>query len=262
MAVKILRYVPLPELSDLTLSFPITNEYGHFFSNPSSVPGIPISGVAQQLRHLNVRVSDNTGRGGQRYRYIKLSAAKSHCPNATHALQLFRFIELATELDTLCMQSTDSLSLDNLNFRQNTHLHALSLSGIAISHTKLLSLLEQCKATIKRVEFREVELNSGKWQNVLVGLIRLPLLRYFYIDSSGYSLAGESSRFRPLMFPEIDDPESIETLNNQDYPALGYLQRQINANRRGAGLRETSDHFYRFAEMPINVSLESLEIAD
>jgi hypothetical protein len=216
-----------------------------FFEKELTASRIPIEHVLQQLHHLNVGVYDNTGHGGQRYWSTPLSAAKSSFPNATHAFQLFRFIKLAENLTSLQISSNDILNLDDLDFSSLDHLHILYLSDTAISSENFLSLIERCSETMSRIEFLRVELNSGTWQDILVQISQLRSLRYFHIDSSGYSQTGQSSHLAPGLLPPLDDPQDIETHNFLDYNALGNVQRKVNANRSAVQLPQMTSFDYR-----------------
>jgi hypothetical protein len=56
--VEALRYVPLPELQELTLAFPITYEFGRIFSDHLTRSRIPIDHILQRLRHLSVQICE------------------------------------------------------------------------------------------------------------------------------------------------------------------------------------------------------------
>lgn len=250
--VEALRSVPLSELRELTLAFPITYEFNRFLGGQHTASQIPIDNVMRRLRHLRVEICDNTGLGGQLYHSAPLSAAKYAFPNATHASQLFRFIELAENLDSLHLLSTDILNLSGLgglNFSHKLRLRDLYFSNVSISSENLLYLIEQCKHSICRIEFYRVELNSGTWQDILIMLSRLPSLQYFYICSSGYSRIGGSSDLAPRHLPSMDEPQQIETNSLLDNYALGKLQCQVNANRTARRLQRISEFTYKFLHL-------------
>jgi hypothetical protein len=48
------RYVPLPNLRELELRFPITYDFGRFFPTQTTSVRIPVEDVTQGLRHLGV----------------------------------------------------------------------------------------------------------------------------------------------------------------------------------------------------------------
>ncbi|KAH7010820.1 uncharacterized protein B0I36DRAFT_257122 [Microdochium trichocladiopsis] len=229
--ITALRYVPLSNLTDLDVTFPIAYDFGLFLGSKATVVRIPIENVLRRLRHLGLFLSEYTTRHGQRYWPTAVSAENAALPNNTHAIHLCR--------------STDILNLDNMNLHNSLHLKSLYLKGVSISSHVLISLIEQCKDTITSIELRRVELNSDTWQQVLLRMSRLSNLLDFVIDSSGYSRDGASSHLRPGRLPPPDYPEDIETYNFLDIYALGNVQRRVNTNRLIAGLPRVSDFDYR-----------------
>lgn len=244
-AVKALKSVSLPALRELSLSLPVTYEFGQFF--PSGISGTPIEIVVRRLRHLSLQVCDNTGpSGGVRSENIPLSAVKSKFPNPTFASQFFKFVELATNLKSLHIIGTDILNIDGVSFRHMNDLAYLYLSNVAISSENLLSLVENCKNSMIGLAFSQVELNSGKWQDILIPVSRLPSLSLCRLIGCGYSTTGKSSH---LANPDLSPfPAELDTLDNLDFHALGNLQRQVSANRSKAGLEKLGDYRYLHLE--------------
>ena len=75
-------------------------------------------------------------------------------------------------------------------------------------------------------------------------------------------MTGASSNLRPGLLPPIDDPKEIDTNDWKDMHALGNLQRQVNANRKAAGLPEMTDYDYRRTEMQsLESFLEDMKLA-
>jgi hypothetical protein len=243
--VAALRYVPLLNLTELEVTFPIAHDFGQVFCSNTSSLRIPIEHVLQGLRHLGLYVSEYTNRRGQRYWPTPVSPENAALPNEIYATHLFRLVELAVNLDSLAISCTDLLSLDNIQFGRSLRLKSLYLSGVAISSHTLLSLVEQCNESIRSVQLWLVKLNSGTWQHILLQMSKLPHLLDFAIGSSGYSLTGTSSNLATQLLPPPDDPEDIETSNSLDIYALGNLQRQVNANRTAAGFSRISEYGYR-----------------
>ena len=243
--VAALRYVPLPNLTELELSFPITHEFGKLFSDKASPIRIPIEDILGSLRHLHLSVTEYTGLLWQRYDTRPVSPANAALPNESYAIHLFRLVQAAINLDSLLIRCTDVLTLDNIEFSPSLRLKSLCLDGVSISSPKLISLVEQCKDTVKHIELYLVQLNSGTWQNVLMRISKLPRLQYFLIDSVGYSLTGSSSELAARLLPQPDNPADIETNNVFDLFALGNLQRQVNANRVATGLPPMSKSVYQ-----------------
>jgi hypothetical protein len=169
-------------------------------------------------------------------------------PNHTHAIQLCRVVELAENLESLAIGSSEILNIDNMNLPDSLRLKSLKLQGISMLSHVFISIIEQCKDTITSIELERVELNSGSWQQVLLRMSRLSSLLDFYIGSCGYSRDGASSELRPGLLPPPDDPKDIETHNFLDIYALGNLQRQVNTNRLVAGLPRVSDYDFRHAQ--------------
>lgn len=54
--VSTLRYVPLLNLTELEVKFPITYDFGQFFPNQTSSVQIPVQDIIRSLRHLGVYV--------------------------------------------------------------------------------------------------------------------------------------------------------------------------------------------------------------
>lgn len=246
--ITALRYVPLSNLTDLDVTFPIAYDFGLFLGSKATVVRIPIENVLRRLRHLGLFLSEYTSPHGQRYWPAAVSAENAAHPNNTHAVRLCSLAELAENLDSLAIGSTDILNIDNMNLHNSLRLKSLHLQGVSISSQVLISLIEQCKDTITSIELRRVELSSDTWQQVLLQVSRLPNLLDFVIDSSGYSREGASSHLRPGLLPPPDNPEDIETHNFLDIYALGNVQRRVNANRLIAGLPRLPDFEYRHTQ--------------
>ena len=241
--VDALRYVPLPKLRDLSLSFPITIDYGQFLRDQVTPWRIPIKQVLQQLEHLSVEICDTTGT--RRYHEVPLSAAKSASPNEHYAFHMFKIIELAENLTFLSIWVTDDLNLVNLDTSKLNKLQALQLRGISSSAEKLLSFIEPSKETLTRLEFELIKLNRGTWQDVLFCISRLATsLVFFQMQSNGYSKTGGSAHLCPEQLPSANDPRPVETTEALDYHALGDVQRLVNGNRRAAGLLEMEKNDY------------------
>lgn len=248
------RYVPLPNLEELVIHFPITHNFRQFFPLKTSALQIPIINILQQLRHLELYVCAYTNRHHQRYWATPILPENAALPNETHASYLFRMIEPAINVRSLSIRSLDILNLDPVKFSPSLRLWSLSLSSVSISAHKLLSLVDQSRESVRYIDLQLVKLNSGTWHHVLLEMSKLPRLIDFAIDSSGYSLTGLSSHLVPGLLPEPDDPSNIETYETLDIPALGNLQRAVNANRVTAGLQPFSEYEYKYIGEP---SLES-----
>lgn len=254
--VAAIRYVPLLNLTELEVNFPITHDFRQLFSSKASTLRIPIEHVLRRLRHLGLHVSEYTSHRGQRYwRRTPVLPENAAFPNEIYAVHLFRLVERAVNLESLSISSMDLLNLDNIQFDRSLRLKSLNLSRVSISSHTILSLVEQCKESIRSIQLWTVELNSGTWQHVLLQMSKLPHLIYFAIESSGYSSTGTSSNLALELLPPPDDPDDIETSNFLDTFALGNLQRQVNANRSAAGFSQFSEYEYRHIQ---KTTLESM----
>lgn len=248
--VSTLRYLPLPELTELELYFPITHDFGEFFPNTTSSLRIPVSNVLSHLRHLGLYVCEHTNHVDQRYWQEPILPEYATLPNTTHAFNLFKMIQSAPSLQSLAVRSRDILDLDYLRFPPTLRLRSLYLSGVRISSNNLLSLFKQSQGTIAFIDFSLVKLNSGTWQQIFMELCTFQHLLDFYIQHSGYSSAGSSSGLAAIMLPDPECSLSVESENTLDTNALGDLQRQVNANRISAGFPPCPETDYRYINLP------------
>lgn len=248
--VSILRDVPLRNLAELEVSFPVTHDFGRFFPNRINSLQIPIEDVLQQLRHLRLNVCAYTDSADQRYSHTPILSEYAALPNGTYAPHLFRMVESAPNLQSLMLSSLNILDIDSVAFPSPLCLQCLYLGGISISSHVLLSLISQSKQEMKYIEFWLVKLNSGTWEQVLLEMCELPRLLDINIDSVGYSLTGSSSDLATRLLPSPDCPTNIETWHYDDFTALGNLQRQINSHRVAIGLKPFPDTDYRHIKEP------------
>jgi hypothetical protein len=248
-----LLYVPLPNLVELELCFPITHNFRHLFPAGASPLRTPIENILRPLRHLGLFVREYTGTQDQRYYREPVLPEYAALPTDTNSFHLFKMVELATNLESLAIGSTDYLSFDPEPLSQN-RLRCLYLNCVSISSDSLLAFIDQSKESIRYIELWQVKMDSGTWQHVLLELCGLPRLLDFVIKSSGYSFTGSSSHLAPGLLPPPDDPQDIETYNYLDNYALGNLQRRVNTNRVAAGFQPFSDFEYSYINRP---SLES-----
>jgi hypothetical protein len=252
-ATTALLYVPLPNLVELELFFPIANNFRQLFPTEASPLRTPIESILGQLRHLGLFVREYTGTPDLRKVWQPVLPEYAALPNNDNSFHLFKMVELAANLESLSIGSTDYLRFDPEPLSHN-RLRCLYLNSVTISSDSLLAFIFQSKDSMRFIELRLVKLDSGTWQHVLVELCRLPRLLDFAIESSGYSLTGSSSHLAPGFRPPIDDPKDIETHNHLDFYALGNLQRQVNTNRVAAGFEPAFDIRYSYINAP---SLES-----
>jgi hypothetical protein len=102
---------------------------------------------------------------------------------------------------------------------------------------------------LKSVQLWGVELASGRWADVLAKFCELQNLILFGIDSCRYSLLGSASHRAERLLPEPDNPQQIETVFwEEDYLALGALQRHVNGLRAADSLQLYTDFDYRYMD--------------
>lgn len=151
--VSTLRYVPLPKLTELEVSFPITHDFGRFFPNQTSCLQIPIRDITQRLRHLGLYVCAYTDSLDQRHRRSPVLPKYAALPNRTHAMQLFKMIEIAPNLQSLALNSVNILDIDLLAFPRSLCLRSLHLGGVSILCHVLLSLINQSLENLRYINF-------------------------------------------------------------------------------------------------------------
>ncbi|RAK74459.1 uncharacterized protein BO72DRAFT_450703 [Aspergillus fijiensis CBS 313.89] len=247
--ISSLRYVPLPNLTELDIAFPITHDFAQFFPHKtlsSSALRISTEHVLQRLHHLGLRITASpTPEHAQPQQHESPSpppAATVHTPglsNQAHAHWLYKMIRHASNLKSLAIASADTLDLDGAAFSRSLRLESIQLRRVSISSYKLLSLVEQCKDSIRHIELYQVKLNSGEWQHVLSRMTHLPGLVSFVIKSCGYSSTGAGATYYN---PHGSSGAVTKTTNSTEILALGALHRRVHENRVNCGLapfRET-----------------------
>lgn len=242
---SVLRYVPLPNLTELEIKFPITHDFGRFFPTNPSFLQIPTRDIVQRLRHLGLYVCAYTDQHDQRHWLTPILPEYAALPNDNFASRLFRIAEIAPNLESLAIHSVNILDIDFLAFPYSLCLRSLCLGGVSISSDILLLLFDQSAKRIKYIDFWLVKLKSGTWQQVLLHMCKLPLLLDINIDFGGYSTTGSSSHLASRIAPDPHYRPNIETENSLDFSALGVLQRQVNSNRIAAGFQPFPDTDYR-----------------
>ncbi|RAL14323.1 uncharacterized protein BO97DRAFT_412644 [Aspergillus homomorphus CBS 101889] len=256
--ISSLRYVPLPNLTELEIAFPLTHDFAQFFPNKtisSSALRISAEHVLQRLDHLGLRITASTSEHAQPQYEPPVpppaTAAAPHTalPNQTHAHWLFKMIRHASNLKSLSISSADTLDLDGASFSRSLRLQSIQLRGVSISSYKLLSLVEQCKDSIRHIELYQVQLNSGEWQHVLSRMTNLPGLVGFVIKSCGYSSRGAGATYYNHHGTQTAGHGSpgpvMKTTNSTEILALGALQRRVHANRTNCGLAPFRETEYR-----------------
>ncbi|KOS38070.1 hypothetical protein ACN38_g11112 [Penicillium nordicum] len=158
-----LCYVPLPNLTELELRLPMTNDLAPLFAENISTLRIPIEQILSRLHYIGLHVYAQTN--------------QQSC--ATH---LLRIVELSTSLISLSLSSTNYLSIDRLKLGPTVHLRFLSLHKVKISSRNLLNIFEQCSESMKYIELRHVKLEGGTWREILSAIDGLPNLYDFDIS--------------------------------------------------------------------------------
>jgi hypothetical protein len=248
--ISILRYVPLPNLTELVIKFPITYDFSRFFPSRINSLQIPIEDVVKHLRHLGLSVCAFTDSADSRYRQTSIVPEYAALPNNIYAPHLFRMVESASNLESLILSSVNILDIDIIAFPSSLCLQSLYLGGVSISSPNLLALINQSAHKIKYVNFCLLKLQSGTWQEVLLQMCELPHLLDINIDCSGYSLTGSSSHLADRLPPIPGYCPNIETMHDLDLNALGNLQWRVNSNRISIGLQPFSDTDYRHINEP------------
>ncbi|KAJ5950122.1 hypothetical protein N7454_001706 [Penicillium verhagenii] len=243
--ISILHYVPLPSLTELEVHFPITYDFGRFFPSRLNSLQIPIKDVMQRLRHLSLRVEAFTDVVDQRYWQTPILPEHAALPNTTYAPRFFSVVELASNLETLELSSRNILDIDFLPFPSSLCLQCLCLVGVSVSYETLLALINQSAHKIQYIVLTLLKLKSGTWQRLLLEMCKLPSLLDIRVQHSGYSLTGSSSHLADRLLPLPDHPSNIESIHDFDLNALGNLQRRVNANRIGLGLKPFPETDYR-----------------
>ncbi|PYH78057.1 hypothetical protein BO82DRAFT_292213, partial [Aspergillus uvarum CBS 121591] len=229
--ISSLRYVPLPNLTELDIAFPITHDFAQFFPHKtisSSALRISTEHILERLHHLGLRITAAPTEHAQPQQH----ESPSPPPGATAHNPGFN-------LKSLAIASADTLDLDGASFSRALRLESIQLRRVSISSYKLLSLVEQCKDSIQHIELHQVKLNSGEWQHVLSRMTHLPGLVSFVIKSCGYSSTGAGATYYN---PHGASGAVMKTTNSTEILALGALHRRVHENRVNCGLapfRET-----------------------
>lgn len=253
-----LRYVPLPSLTELEVELPVTYSFGRFFPSETNSLRIPIEDVLRRLRHLGLSITNFTSEEeAQKLLFIQVKPENAAYPNELHASHFFRMVELAPNLESLQIRTTDPLDLDHIKFPPSLRLRSLDLCKLSISARTLASLVDQCRETIRYIDLGVVTLNSGTWEHVLSQMCNLPHLVHFSIDYSGYSTTGSSAHLQGPGF--VDD---LETSNVLDIVALCDLKQRINANRTAVGLEPFPETIDSEGLMGKVLSLGDLDLED
>lgn len=240
-------------LQTLELTLPLTYDFANLANTSrkhSPKPyRRPLLRFMKDLKHLHLAVSDKSGLGGERYFNSEETQRHWMYPNTLHAIDFFHFATLPDRLHSLSICATHILDMDILDTHNLRSLQILQLTRVKISQEILAAIPSRNVSTLKSIEFDQLELKSGTWESLLLDFCSLPCLERFWINSCGYARDGTSHNLASGLFPPIDDPPEIETLNHGDIFALGSLQRHVNQVRTLAGYQPFTEYDYRFAEL-------------
>lgn len=238
-----------PRLQSLKIRLPLTYDFGALENFMREIPEfLPIM---SKLDDLDVAISDASGGpGSQRYNSLPESDDHREFPNRQYQAAFWRFVQLTTAPKTLSVSCTHILNLGLLPKIGTKFLQELCLRRVEVPLSLLEGLVGGDIVGLRAVEFWAVELTSGRWCDVLLKFCELPKLINFHMDSCGYSSAGATSDRRPGWWPEIDNPQAIETeFWQEDFGALGALQRHVNALRADACLPLYTEFDYRYLDL-------------
>ncbi|OQE31381.1 hypothetical protein PENSTE_c001G00640 [Penicillium steckii] len=172
--LRSLRYVPLPNLSELELRLPMTSHFTSLFGPNISPMRIPIQHTLQRLRYLGLRVNGQTNQ-------------------QDFATYLFKMVEASTSLVSLSISSMDNLSVDGLELAPNVRLRCFSLCKVRISYSTLVQILEQNRESMKKVELKDIRMGAGFLREVLSIEGILPHLPEFELSLGRFQASSQNS---------------------------------------------------------------------
>jgi len=206
-----LCYMPLPNLTELEIQLPMTNDFAPFFAENTSTLRIPIEQIFNRLHYLGLHVYAQTNQ-------------------QSHAYNFLRIVELSTSLDSLSLSSTNYLSIDRLRLGSTVRLRFLSLHRVKISSRNLTNVIEQCTESMQYIELRHVKIESGAWREILSAMDSLLYLYDFDISVGETPIRSE--RFHSASTPSIN-AEDIQDpgLFGLDLVAFINLKQRIKLKR-------------------------------
>ncbi|KAM0712410.1 hypothetical protein Q7P37_011506 [Cladosporium fusiforme] len=203
----------LPTLEVLELALPLTCDFRALSQSIAKAP--ELLGLMSRLEGLYVAVTDS---GGSSPRYGQSPQSDDHrdFPNWQHQVGFWRFIHHTTTLKALSIHCAHTLSFIPLPTTCTGDLQELELSRVEVPSSMLQSL--------------SVELISERWADVLTSFCDVQCLITFHLESY--------------------NPQMIETqLWDEDYSALGAVQRHVNGVRAAKSLELYPDSEYRYMDM-------------
>jgi Leucine-rich repeat (LRR) protein len=131
--LMVLCYVPLPNLSELEIMLPMTNNFAPLFAEKISTLRIPIEQTLSRLHYLGLHV----------YAQANQQSYASH---------LLRIVELSTNLTSLSLSSPNFLSIDSLRLSPRVRLRYLFLQNVNISSQNMVDIIEQSIGSLTYIE--------------------------------------------------------------------------------------------------------------
>ncbi|GMF76298.1 unnamed protein product [Aspergillus oryzae] len=206
-----LCYVPLPNLTELEVHLPMTNDFAPLFAKNTSRLRIPIEQTLSRLQYLGLHVYAQTN--------------QQSC-----AAHMLRVVELSTNLTSLSLSSTNYLSIDRLELSSMVHLRLLSLHKVKVSSRKLVNIIEQCNESMHYIELRQVKIESGTWREILSAIDSLPYLYDFDISVGETSIRSERFHSAPSLFFTAETVQDARPFG-LDHFALHNLKTRLKIKR-------------------------------
>ncbi|KAJ5507699.1 hypothetical protein N7527_009842, partial [Penicillium freii] len=196
-----LCYVPLPNLTELELQLPMTNDFAPLFAENISALRIPIEQTLNRLHHIGLHVYAQTN--------------QQSC-----VAYLSRIVELSTNLTSLSLSSTNYLSIDSLKLDSTVRLQCLSLRKVKISSRNLINIIEQCNESLQYIELRDVKIESGTWREILPAMDSLLYLYDFDIsigETPARSALIYSTRIPFVTGENVQDDSGLDHVAFQNF---------------------------------------------
>ena len=235
-------------LTDLSLALPLTHDFAALIDDCQlAIPNDlgPLLDLLSRLRHLDIKIDENSGHGGQHWMLKPKSGVQKAYPNEKFASGFFEFIEQARNVESLRIRVTHVLDMDLLVTSQLRTLRVLELENLKLSIESFCNIIERNIDTLRAIDLDGVQLKSGTWKALLLNLCCLPHLDYFSMDACSYAKDGLSGWLAPTNVPDMDS--AIETRSILDFHALGHLQRQVMHQRDVAGLPQMTCVDFKYA---------------
>lgn len=206
-----LCYVPLPNLTELELQLPMTNDFAPLFAENISALRIPIEQTLNRLHHIGLHVYAQTNQH-------------------SYVTYLLRIVELSINLTSLSLSSTNYLSIDRLKLGSTVRLRSLSLRKVKISSRSLINIIEQCNESLQYIEFRNVKIESGTWREILSAMDSLLYLYDFDIyigETPARSARVYSTRAQFVTGENVQDHSGLDHVAFQNFTQRVKLKRAV-----------------------------------